>query len=121
MKKNQKIMVHIIVVLLLLATLMTGTVLILKAINEASDSQDSPQSAPTSEKESADTLQTRAVQAIKNNEPQKAKKLLQEARLGYERLDNWDGIAAVDAQLYLIDHPTVAPEVEAKPVPTATR
>lgn len=123
MTKNKKKLILIILAILISAAAFTGTIFMLSTLQNPphEDQADTTQDSDTSPEASADSLQSQAYQAVQNNDPSKAKQLFQEARQAYIDSNNIDGVADADAQLYLIDHPTVAPEVEAKPAPTATR
>lgn len=61
----------------------------------------------------ADTLKSQAYTALKNAQPDQAKKLFKQAREEYKKSNDNNAIAEIDGQLYLIDH-------SQPPVPTPT-
>lgn len=112
-KSNKKIIIIVAVVLLVIA-IVAGTTYIL--INS-----QKPQAASVEEKkEQADTLQTQAIDALKNNDTETAKTLLVEANQQYNELDNVDKSVDTAAQLYMLNHPSAPSATIDTTVPPVT-
>lgn len=113
LKINKKIIIIIAVVLLVLA-IATGTTYIL--IN----SQKSQKTSVEEKKEQADTLQAQAIDAIKNNDTETAKTLLEEANQQYKDLNDTNKTVDTEAQLYMLNHPSTPSETIDTTVPPIT-
>ena len=100
---NKKKFLYTSVAVLLVISALIGTVFVLKALQKT----NSVQITTKNTKEQANILRVEALQAAKANETAKAKKILQEARQIYKDTNNLDGVAGIETQLYLIDHPRV--------------
>jgi len=113
LKINKKIIIIVAAVLLVVA-IAAGTTYIL--IN----SQKPQEKSVEVKKEQADTLQTQAIDAIKNNDPETAKTLLEEANQQYEDLNNTDKTVDTEAQLYMLNHPSTPSSTIDTTVPPVT-
>jgi len=114
MQTSNKKIIIIVVVALLVVALAAGTIYIL--IN----SQKPQETSAEAKKEQADTLQTQAIDAIKNNDTETAKTLLEEANQQYKDLNNTDKTIDTDAQLYALNHPSTPSETIDTTVPPIT-
>lgn len=123
MTNSKKKVVYILIAVLLVIAATIGTILILKAVSDGSarKSPDTTQNPSTSTKAQADILTEQALQAVQNNENDKAKDLLLEAKQQFKDLNDINGVINIDAQLYLIDHPNTPPEVKTPSAPAASQ
>jgi len=96
---NKKKIIIIIVAVILAAVITVTALIIFKPF-------DKPVPIKVVTKESADNLKNQAIQELKNNDSEQAKKLLQEAKKQYEEVKDTEGISNSDYQLYLIENPT---------------
>ena len=96
-KFNKKI-IYIISTVVFVIIVAGGTVIVLKASNNNTQNQNQSQAVPT--KATADALME---SSAKTNDPAKAKALLLQARQQYVAIDDKDRIAAVDAEIKMID------------------
>jgi len=111
---NKKRIIIIIVAILLIVAIAAGTIYIL--IN----SQKPQETSVEAKKEQADTLQTQAIDAIKNNDTEKAKTLLEDANQQYKDLNDTNKTVDTDAQLYMLNHPSTPSETIDTTVPPIT-
>lgn len=110
MKNNKKIIIIVTAVVIVIA-IAIGTVFIIKATQNTNNNTQNQSVTPT--KETTDTLTMDAVKII-NSDPAAAKLKLEQARKQYQDLNDANGVANVDSQLYLIEHPTPAVTPTAK-------
>ena len=115
MKMNKKTVILILATLVIVAILITGTVLTINAINN--NNATKPAVIPTAS--TAKSLQDQAEEARKNNDTEKAKALLTQAQQQYETIPKTDKTtnaqADIDAQLHLLDQTTKPTPTEAQP------
>lgn len=114
MQTNKKKIIIIAAVVLLVLAIVAGTTYML--IN----SQKPQETSVEAKKEQADTLQTQAIDALKNNDTETAKTLLEEANQQYKDLNNTDKTVDTAAQLYMLDHPSTPSETIDTTVPPIT-
>ncbi len=57
-------------------------------------------------KTEADSIKSQAVQAVKNNDDEKANTLLKQAQAKYKTINDNEGVADTDSQLYLLNNHT---------------
>lgn len=100
MQTKQKILI-IIVSIVAVAAIATGTVLILQ--NTAG--KNVKKETPTVTQQTADDLKTQAIRALKDGNKSAAKKLFEQAKTQYIELDDTSNKIDMEAQIYLIDHP----------------
>jgi len=103
MLKNNKKIVIIITVILLVLLIAAGTIFIL-----SKNEQKSKQTTTT--QQTADSLKDKAIKALQSNDKTNAKILFEKAQKQYKELNTSDVKTSdqidVEAQLWLIDHPT---------------
>ena len=97
--------IYITIAVVLVASIATGTVFILKSVggSKTTDTNKTQTPAPSA-KEAADTQMTEVVQSL-HSDPTKAKELLLQLKQKYKDMGDTNGMINVDAQLYLLDHP----------------
>ena len=109
MAKSKKIIIIAIVAVVLIAVITTGTILTLNVINNKN--AEKTKVIPTTE--TAKALRDKAEEARKNNEAAKAKDLLVQAQQQIKELPktdaNTNAKVDVDAQIWLLEHPTTVP------------
>ena len=120
MTKNKKIIISVIIGLVLVAVVTTGTILALNVINNNKEDKSKVVTKAT-----ADKLRDQAEEARKNNDKAKAKTLLLEAQQQIKELpktdENINAKVDVEAQLWLLEHasaPAVTPEPTVPTTPT---
>jgi len=96
MPTNKKRLIIITVSVLLVIAMIVITVLPLKSFNDK---------AKTVDGSSITDIESKADQAIKDNNVDQAKKLYEELKQKYADANNTDGVAEVDGQLYILNHP----------------
>lgn len=98
---NKKQIIYVAIAIVTVIILTTGTVLILKSLNVNNTNKDqNTTKVPTTEE-----IMTQAIQSL-HSDPAKAKTLLDQARKAYQDQGNTNAVINVDAQLYLLAHPT---------------
>lgn len=102
-KSNKKTILLIIFILLGLIIIAGGTIW----LTSSNIFQNKPSTNNTLTKESADNLKNQAIEALKANNNNKAKDLLQQAKDQYTTLNDTDNIVDTNAQIWLIDNPSV--------------
>ena len=111
MANKKKIIISIVVGIVLVAIVTTGTILTLNVVNNS----DTEKAKVTPTKATADELRIKAETARKEADTATAKKLLLEAQQQYETLpktdENTNAKVDIDAQLWLLEHP-VTPSTE---------
>ena len=113
MPTNKKRLIIITVSVLLVIATIVITVLLIKSFNNKTKTVD---------ESSITDIETKAAQAIKDNNVDQAKKLYEELKQKYADANNTDGVAEVDGRLYDLNHPvtlppqTVLDSTEAPPV-----
>ena len=116
MTKNKKIIISIIVGLVIVAIITTGTIVTLNVVNN--DKNDKAKVVPT--KATADELRVQAEKARADADKAKSKELLLEAQQQYETLpktdENTNAKVDIEAQLYLLEH-AGTPETTPTPAP----
>ncbi len=114
MANKKKIIISIVVGLVVLAIVVAGTVIALNVISN----NNAKTVVPT--KATADELRLQAEAARKKADTATSKKLLLEAQQQYKTLPktdaNTNAQVDIDAQLWLLNHPTTPP---ATPTPSA--
>lgn len=95
MKLTKKTLIYIVAGVLAAALLTFGTIFVLKMISD----NDKP--VPTLE--SADSTKTKAIEALKNEDKENAKKLFEEAKAEYEAIGDTDNVIDTEAQLFLLN------------------
>ncbi|MEI6850951.1 MAG: hypothetical protein WCK26_03220 [Candidatus Saccharibacteria bacterium] len=100
--KNKKIVMYIIIAVVLVAVATTATIFALNMMGK----KDSSNQKVVPTKESADKLKTKAIEYLKNGDKTNAKKYLLDAKQQYTELKDTNNIVDVDAQIWMIDHPT---------------
>jgi len=100
MPTNKKRLIIITVSVLLVIATIVITVLLLKSFNDKTKTVDGS---------SITDIETKATQAIKDNNVDQAKKLYEELKQKYADTNNTDGVAQVDGQLYILNHPAPSP------------
>jgi hypothetical protein len=101
MLKNKKKLIYLIIAVLLIVIIATGTVLVIKTVNS---SKKLTQTTNISKKSQADSIKAQAIAALKNNDTTKAKTLFQQADQQYKDLGDKNNAVDTEAQLYLIEH-----------------
>lgn len=104
MKTSNKKIIIIVVVALLVVAVAAGTAYIL------ANSQKPQETRIETKQEQADTLQAQAIDAIKNNDTETAKTLLEEANQQYKDLNDADKTVDTAAQLYMLNNPSTPSE-----------
>ena len=104
MTKNRKIIISVIIALVIVVIVTTGTVFVLKVINNKTITKNNAVPTLTS----ANALKLSAVEALKNNDKTKARALFVDAQKQYNSLNKTKNKNVnqfdVEAQIYLIDH-----------------
>jgi hypothetical protein len=104
MTKNRKTIISVIIALVIVVIVTTGTVFVLKVINNKTITKN--KAVPTLS--SANALKLSAVEALKNNDKTKARVLFVDAQKQYNSLNKTKNKNVnqidVEAQIYLIDH-----------------
>jgi len=95
----KKRIIYIIVAVLVAAAITVGTIFLVRSLR----GDDTSQNKTTTSKESADTLKTQAIEALKTNSDE-AKTLFQEAKQKYEAAGDKNNVVDTEAQLYLLEH-----------------
>jgi ABC-type lipoprotein release transport system permease subunit len=97
LKDKKKLTYLIIVILLAIAIITTGTVLVLKAMNNTKKVTETT----LTPKAQADTTKAQAIEAIKNKDTTKAKTLLKEANQQYKEVKDTNNVVDTNALLCL--------------------
>jgi mannitol-specific phosphotransferase system IIBC component len=113
---DKKRLIYIAGSVLLVIVFIIITVFILKSINNNTDKkpQTTTKNSITDSKKQIGDLKDQAAKAVQDNQTDQAKKLYIELRKLYIDIDDTNGVAEVDGQLYIINHPATVP----KPVVT---
>ena len=116
MTKNKKIIISVIVGIVIIAIVTTGTILAMNIINNNKKVEVAPTQASTK------ALRDKAETARKNNDKTKAKELLLEAQQQIKELPKTDETVNaqvdVEAQLWLLAHPSTPAATPVTPAPT---
>ena len=115
MVNKKKIIISIVIGIVLVAIVTTGTILTLNAVNN--NKTDKSNVTPT--KATADELRLKAEAARAKADTATSKELLLEAQKQYETLPKTDQTVNaqvdIDAQLWLLAHPTTPPATPVTP------
>ena len=109
-KYNYLKILRIFILLVSFVVIIAGTIVIFKLIDDKNNPRDQNTVKSNEEKNvakiksDADSLKEQALQAEKNNEDEKAKLLLQQAQDKYKAINDDEGVADTDSQLYLINN-----------------
>lgn len=98
MKTKQKVII-IITSVAVVAAISVGTLFFLK-----NSDTDTVEKKPVVSQQTVDDLKTQALKALKDNNPEAAKKLFEQAKAQYISLDDVNGETDMEAQIYLIDN-----------------
>lgn len=101
LNNRKKLIYAIVAAVLVIAIIVTGTALILKANNSL---KKTGEASGVITQTAADGLMSQAIEASKNNDNSKAKTLAEQAKKQYEGLKDVDGINDVEGFLYAIEH-----------------
>jgi len=104
MLNNKKKIIYAVAAVILIAAIITGVVVILNSSKNGTTNNAQDKTKTITPKEATDTKTMDAVKLM-NSDAAKAKTMLQEARKKYVELGDANGVANVDSQLYLIEHP----------------
>jgi len=94
----KKKIIYIVIAVLIAAAITVGTIFLVRSLNDNS----STNKADTT-KESADTLKTQGIEALKTDSD-KAKTLFEEAKQKYDDAGDTNNSVDMAAQLYLLEH-----------------
>lgn len=100
---NKKRIIYIIVAILVAIAVTVGTVFVLNSFKVSNNPNTNNQTANT--KADADALMTEAIQSL-HSDPDKAKTLLEQAKKDYEAKGDTNKVIDINAQLFLLAHPT---------------
>lgn len=95
---NKKKLTYIAIAAVLIIVIAAGTVFALKVIGNTKETTKTP---VVTTKQSADTLKTQAIEALKNNDKAKAKTALEEANSQYKELKDTNNVVDTNALLCL--------------------
>lgn len=104
MLNDKKKIIYIVAAVVLVAVIATGTVLVLKSLDNGKSNTNQTQTPAPTAKEATDAQMNEAVQSL-HSDPAKAKELLLQLRKKYEDQGDTNGVINVDAQLFLINNP----------------
>jgi len=94
----KKKLIYTVVAVLIAAAVTVGTIFLVRSINDNSSTNNTDTS-----KDSADTLKTQAIEALKTDSD-KAKTLFEEAKQKYDDAGDTNNSVDMAAQLYLLEH-----------------
>jgi outer membrane protein assembly factor BamD (BamD/ComL family) len=95
-----KIIVSILTSAVLVAAISFGVVIMLNGFSKSSTSVQKPV------KSEVDEIKNQAIQAKDNNDLTKAKTLFEQAKDNYELLGETNSVVDMEAQIYLLEHPS---------------
>ena len=111
MKNKKRVFLILAVSMFIIVLASVGVVATLRQLTPLKIAQ--PIKVESSSPASADILKSQAYAALKKSQFEQAKKLFEQAKVGYKNNNDVNAIAEIDGQLFLIDHTQ-------QPIPTPT-